>query len=152
MLHDSWTLIAQIICVAVYVSLPAVAYDLDQKTSPVIRGLLVFIAAVFFLVFWTTFKHPELLEHAMAIAFTGFGVLALVFVLYMALKKQIQPFALKVSGLAFGISLLVWMIGSCSDRTRQTKQIQQVSRDSLRSEPTDQEQADLRRRQDLLNP
>ncbi|GAB3550126.1 hypothetical protein [Spirosoma fluminis] len=118
-----WIIIAQIICLASAISLVATAYDLDKDTPGIIRYMLVALSTFFLGVFFVGFKGQRLYEYAAAVAFTGVGVLALVYITYLILKKQIQPAVLKVSGAALAASLLVWLVGSCADIKRQEGQI-----------------------------
>ncbi|UFH52537.1 hypothetical protein [Spirosoma sp. KNUC1025] len=120
-----WVTIAQIICLAVSIVLFVIALDLDHQTPGWVRAALVGFCIGFFAVFLISSKHPEYYPYAASIAFAGFGVLVLTVVLYLVLTHQIQPIVVKISGVALGISLLVWTFGSCSDSNRQKLQIEQ---------------------------
>lgn len=119
-----WIIIAQIICLAAAIGLLAIAYDLDHETPSIVRYPLVCLSVVFFAVFMMTHRNRELYEHAAAIAFTGVGTLVIAGVIYLILSKQMQPIVMKVTGGALGLSLLLWVVGSCSDIKRQELQIE----------------------------
>lgn len=121
-----WIVIAQFICMAATIGLLAIVFDLDAQTPAWVRYPIVALAIAFFSVFAITVNNPQLYEHAAAIAFTGVAALVAIVVLYMVLTKQIQPSVLKIAGGALCVSVLLWVVGSCSDINRQKNQIKEA--------------------------
>lgn len=147
----TWIIISQIICLAAAVGLVTIVYDLDYETPWYIRYGLLLLSVVFVAVFGASFKNREVYEHAAAIAFTGLGVMVVVITIYLVAAKQIQVAVIRVLGTALSIILLVWLVGSCSDKKRQELQMG-TPIDSLTSSPTYEELNDAKKWQDLQQP
>ncbi|GAB4023310.1 hypothetical protein GCM10028808_73360 [Spirosoma migulaei] len=122
-----WIILAQIICVAAAIGALAIYYVLDDKTPGTVRYGLLGLAASFIGVTGASVNNPAVYEHAAAIAFSVVAIMVLVIVAYLVIANQIDVVVIKVSGGAFAVVVMLWLIGSCSDTKRQELQLKDAA-------------------------
>ncbi|QMW05356.1 hypothetical protein [Spirosoma foliorum] len=122
----SWIHIAQVTCLAVVFGILVILYDLDHKTPSALRYGLFLVSILFGGVFGSLFHNCQMQTHADAIAFVGVGVMVITYVLYMILH-QYHLTVIRFSGSCMIITMLLLIVGSCSESNRQKQQIEAAS-------------------------